>query len=99
MMPFGIVESNVYHKGQNYTLKCEVVVRNLSNTIGQTDNLRLGIVKRVYSVTNNDIIGDNPENISSAANDVFGKIGCVPGFIWNWDQIFHQVLHHLDLRL
>ena len=39
----------------------------------------LPIVKRVYSVTNDDIISDNPEEILAAANDVFDKIGCVPG--------------------
>ena len=63
MTSLGIAELKVNYKGQDYSLKCEVVDRNVSNIIGQADSMRLGIVKRVYSVTNDDIISDNPEEI------------------------------------
>ena len=79
MTSLGIAELKVNYKGQDFILKCGVVDRNVSNIIGQADGMRLHIVKRVYSVTNDDIISDNPEEILAAANDVFDKIGCVPG--------------------
>ena len=75
MKSLGIAELNVNHKGQNYILTCEekCVNRNVSNIIEQTDNPRLGIVKRVCSVKNDNTISDNIEEILSAANDVLTK--------------------------
>ena len=101
MTSLGIAELKVNYKGQDYILKCEVVDRNVSNIIGQADSLGLSIVKRVYSVTNDDIISDNPEEIMAAANDVFDKqdVFQVSEYIWNWDQIFHQAYIQLGMYL
>ena len=79
MKSLGIAELNVNHRGQNYILKCEVVNRNMSNIIEQTDNPISCIVKRVYSVKNDNIISGNIEEILSAANDVFDNLGCAIG--------------------
>ena len=52
--PVGKTSFEVIVKGETHVIECEVIDDVVPNLLGAKDSERLGLIKRVYSVENND---------------------------------------------